>query len=93
LVAAPQLCHKPYQHNVRLTVPAVVPPHLPLPLPLQGSPAFSCALGPQLRSNSIAGFDRDKQVYSKQELSPLPFQPPPFHTYATSMLAGTFKAS
>lgn len=62
-------------------------------LVLQGSAAFKCtsALGSQLRSKSIAEFDRDKQVYQKHELSPLPFQPPPFYTYATSMLSGTFK--
>jgi hypothetical protein len=31
------------------------------------------------------------QVYSKDELSPLPFQPPAFFTYATTMLSGAFK--
>jgi hypothetical protein len=44
-----------------------------------------------MRGKSIAEFDRVKQVYQKHELSPLPFQPPPFYTYATSMLSGTFK--
>jgi hypothetical protein len=30
-------------------------------------------------------------VYTKAELSPLPFQPPAFFTYATTMLSGAFK--
>jgi hypothetical protein len=60
---------------------------------VQGLAAFRCssALGSQLQSRSIADFDRDKQVYHKHELSPLPFQPPAFWSYATSMLSGTFK--
>jgi hypothetical protein len=32
-----------------------------------------------------------RQVYSKDELSPLPFQPPVFFMYATTMLSGAFK--
>lgn len=46
-----------------------------------------------MQAKSIAEFDREKQVYTKNELSPLPFQPPAFHTYAISMLSGTFKVN
>jgi hypothetical protein len=46
-----------------------------------------------MRAKTIADFDREKQVYTKNELSPLPFQPPAFHTYAISMLSGTFKVN
>jgi hypothetical protein len=34
---------------------------------------------------------RSRQVYSKDELSPLPFQPPAAYTYFVTMLSGTFK--
>ena len=60
---------------------------------MQGGAALKCAsaLGTQMRTKSIADFDRSRQVYHKHELSPLPFQPPAFHAYAISMLSGTFK--
>lgn len=79
------------------TLPSTHPPACLLLLSIitvfQGTAAFKCAsaLGTQLQGKSIAEFDRDKQVYHKHELSPLPFQPPPFYSYATSMLSGTFK--
>ncbi|WIA21570.1 hypothetical protein OEZ85_000762, partial [Tetradesmus obliquus] len=49
------------------------------------------ALGTQLRGKSIESFDHRRQVYSKAELSPLPFTPPAAYTYFVTMLSGTFK--
>lgn len=60
---------------------------------LQGIPAYRCtsALGTVLHNQQISEFNKGKQVYMKEELSPLPFQPPAFYEYTNAMIIGTAK--
>ncbi|WIA17081.1 hypothetical protein OEZ85_013980 [Tetradesmus obliquus] len=61
------------------------------PAAAYAEPAAEVEAGGWRSGITIDSFNKAKQVYSKEELSPLPFQPPVFFTYATTMLSGAFK--
>lgn len=64
-----------------------------LPTHSQSLAAYCCksALGSVLHHQPISNFSKKKQVYKKQELSPLPLNPPAFYEYFKQIIVGAAK--